>query len=236
MASFHGSLDEILLAVVRNTSAGFCYKVLKSSLHRSGTEGHLHFQRVVAAPVKVEPAYDATSGHLRKVAVNREFPPEAVVRGGDALLVAVFLDGLRESYSEISVTFACPTLGDTVAGEKIVAMHADACPEGLALVIVDAVRKVRDQVAGPGAASIDGLGGGFRSAASIDSRGGGSRSAFLGGRESVAVMCRAGGGCDFRPDAVIGESDCVVARGGRFAVMAEAAPVAVLRMRGSARV
>ena len=187
-------------------SLPLCPQVLEGPFHGSGTEGHLHRQFIGAAPFEVEPAGDAPPGHFRKVPAHGQFTPEAVVCGGHRLLVAIVLHRTGESDGEIGIVLPCPALGEPVACEQAVPHHPHARPEGLALVAVDAVGKIQDEVTVAG----DGI--------------------------SIAVGGRARSGGDFRADAVIGQGDGVVSGRCCLRIVAVAAPVALFGPVRRARV
>ena len=122
-------------------------EIPESAFHGGGAEGDLDREVIPAFPVEVEPAGEAAAGHFREAVSGRELAPEADVGGRDLLLAAVVFDRAGEADGKIGIMLAGPSLREAVAGQEAVADHAHAGPEGLALVVVEAVGEVQDEVA-----------------------------------------------------------------------------------------
>ena len=120
------------------------------------------------------------------------------------VLITIFHDGAGETDGEVGVIGAGPSVGDAVAGDKGGAFHLYFGPQGFAVIIVDAVVQVQDDVP------------------------------LLPGREGVAVHAHPLRSRQFHPDAAVLKLHLVVTGSGRFLCMAEALAVSFFRILGRA--
>ena len=152
-------------------------------------DGSRHFS-------EAEPCNQFPAGHLREIVVLGELGIASLIAYGRLVFVAVFHHWLRETDGEVGVVGSGPAVGNAVASDEGVIVNPDFGPESLAVVVVDAVVEIQDQVRilcsfGPG----------------------------------VTVHSCACGGGEFCLDAAVGEGNAVVSGRSAFAVMAESGPV-----------
>ena len=184
--AFHGGkfavpLPPGLLAECFETSAvGFGLQVEEGAFCAYGGKCHLQRQFVRIPVVEVEIGHYVAPCHLRKIVVDIEFPPESAVGWLLAVAVTVAFQRFAQGDGKECVVAACPSVGDAVAREEGVVLHAEACPKGLPVVVVDAVCQVED------AACVSALG------------------------EGVAVYAHAWRGGELCPDAVVLEHHLII--------------------------
>ena len=164
----------LLAQCLERLSAGLCPQVLQGSLGRDCRERHLHRQFVARRRlfVEVEVSHHAAPRDVGEVVVAVEFPPESHVVLLLPVAVAVAAHGFRERDGKVGVVRAGPSVGDAVARQQRVVLHAQRRPQHLPVVVVDAVQQVHDDALS------------------------------LTLRVCVAVDARARRGCQLRPDAV----------------------------------
>ncbi len=111
-----------------------------------GREADDDFERVAAVVLELKPGHQLAAAHLGKVVLGVELVPEAAVAVVEELLAAVVLDSFVEGDVEIGVVGAAPAVGDAVALDGVVIYHVALCPEGFAVVVVEAVVEVEDNL------------------------------------------------------------------------------------------
>ena len=117
-------------------------------------------------------------------------------------MVSILIDGLVEPDVIVQLARAVPAAGHAPTVEGTRAGHFALCPEHLAVVVVDAVVEVEDELL------------------------------CLALGEDVAVDAAAGGGGELAADAVVVEEDGVVARLGMLRLVAEALAIATVGVVG----
>ncbi len=124
---------------------GFGLEVAQGALGADGGERHFHLQGL--GLVEGEVGYDLAPRHLGEVLVDLELAPHAVIFRLLQVAVAVVGYGLAEADGEVGVVGSRPSVGDAVARQQGVVFHAQVGPQRLAVVVVDAVLQVEDDVA-----------------------------------------------------------------------------------------
>ena len=122
-------------------------KVLEGAGGAGGGYAYLHRQFGIGAGVELEPGGEFAPRHLREIVILRELAVSALVVDGGLVFPTVFGDWLGETDGEVGVVRARPAVGDAVAGDEGGGDHAYLSPEGLAVVVVDAVVEVQHNVA-----------------------------------------------------------------------------------------
>ncbi len=182
-------------------SAGLGLQVLEGPRGAGGRDAHLYGDFRIGRRVKLEPGGELAARHLREIVVLGELGVAALVIDGGLVLIAVFHDGAGEAHGKIGIVGAGPAVGDAVAHHEGGAQHLYLGPERLAVVVVDAVVQVQDNVALIGPLGV-----------------------------GVAVHAHARGCRQLHLDAAVFQPHLVVAGSGRFMLMAEALAVAFLRL------
>ena len=156
------------------------------------------FRRV--GGIELEPGHQFPARHFRKV-VQACIPAVTTLIGSRRLvLTAVFQDRTGELHREIGVIRPGPSVRDPVPRHKRRAHHADFRPKRLAVVIVDAMVQVQDQVP------------------------------FRPFRIGISMDANALGSSQFHLDAGIRQRDLVMPGACRFGFMIETLPVAGIRI------
>ncbi len=113
---------------------------------------HLHLLRLRQVEIKI--CHDLAASHFREIMMLVKFSPSAVVKRLLLVDEAVIGDRLRKLYGEIRVVGACPSVGDSVARDQAVILHAHIRPERLSVIIVDTVIHVEHHMPRVGALGI----------------------------------------------------------------------------------
>ena len=140
LSGFRGQLPEVLLC-------SFSLQVLEGSCRAGGREGYLNHQFRLSVGVEVEVSHHLAAAHFGEVSVYVKTSPETVVQRLPLFLVTIVADGLREGDGKVRVVGACPSVGDAVAGQQGVVLHTEVAPQHFAVVVVDAVHQVQNQMA-----------------------------------------------------------------------------------------
>ena len=168
-----------------------------------GRQRHLDLERCgIVAEIEVH--HDATPADFGEVTLRVELPPASAVIERPAVARAVFAHGLGEAHGKIGVVGARPSAGDAVARHQRVVLDTHLRPAGLALVVVDAVVEVENQVL------------------------------VFARRIGVFVQAHPLGGGQLGPDAVVVEHHLVITRRCAFALVREARAVARFGVFGRA--
>ena len=173
-------------------------QIRHSALRTYGRERNLNHKLTLAARVETEVCRDLAPRNLGEVAIHIETAPETVIRHRCTILIAVVGDGLREGYRKIGIVGAGPAVGDAVTRNQSVALDTQRRPQDLAVVVIDAVRKVQNHM------SVRIL------------------------REGIAVHARTRGRRQLGTHAAVVERHGIVARRGALALMAETRTVSAV--------
>ena len=192
--------------LVEAASRSLRTQIRHSALRTYGRERNLHNKLTLAARVETEVCRDLAPRNLGEVAIHIETAPETVIRHRCTILIAVVGNGLREGYGKIGIVGAGPAVGDAVTRNQSVALDTQRRPQDLAVVVIDAVRKVQNHM------SVRIL------------------------REGIAVHARTRGRRQLGTHAAVVERDGIVARRGALALMAETRTVSAVGIIRRARV
>ena len=134
----------LIAELFKRLAVRFGPQIAQGSLRADGRKGHTKGQSMGGIVCKVEVGHGVAACHLGKVVLEVKLAPESAVVGFLAVAVAVTLDGFAQGNGEIGVVAARPSAGDAIAREEGVVLHANAGPEHLAVVVVDAMSEVED--------------------------------------------------------------------------------------------
>ena len=218
----------------------FGFQVLQGSGRSGGGKGNLYGQFRVPGGVELEPGHQLASGHRREVAGLVELAPSSLVVHLLPVDVAIFNDRLRERDGEVSIIGTGPSVGDAVAGDKPVVLYLDFGPQGFAVIVIDRVDQVKDDLA-LGLPVGAGSDGSVMPGLSRSVMPGLSRSVMPGlsghpGGEGIMMDSHPLCGSEPGLDAVVFQGYLIIASLGLLAVVGEAAAETAVRIAGGARI
>ncbi len=128
--------------LVERLAVGLGAEVAQRPFGAHGRKSDANLELVRTVGFELKPSRDLAARHLGKILVEAEFAPKTLIQDLRAILIAVMRYRLGERGGEVGVVLARPAVGDAVARDERVALDAYARPQGLAVVIVDAVFEV----------------------------------------------------------------------------------------------
>ena len=131
--------------LIKITAVGLSMKVSQGSFSTRSRKRHFHLQGFRIR--KAEISHNLATRHLREIPIDLELTPHAIVFWLLQLTIAIIDDGLIKTDGKIGVICPGPAIGDAVARQQRVVLHAKVGPKCLAVIIINGMLQIKDDAA-----------------------------------------------------------------------------------------